>query len=404
MNSNEELYALWIMTVTENSPSAARRAARTFGTAKDVYEGGRSDFCGFRENTAELFMNKDLTAAKELAEKCRKLGIRVIPFSSPEMPDEVKKLENPPCVLFVKGTGVFSQTDVRVAIVGSRKATDLGRKIASRLAYELSSAGVTVISGMATGIDTAAHKGALYEGKETFAFLGGGADVIYPKENAELYRRITQNGAVVSEYLPSSSVQGFHFPERNRLLSAFSKAVIIVESDESGGSMRTAEHAKKQGVPVLAVPGPLDSAVSLGTNRLIKDGCPAVTCADDVIDFLNSQYGMRLRIMKRLSSLAEKKEKETEKKPEKPEKPEKSEKAEKQQPKPEIKEITEKDLSSLSDFEKAAYMLAEKRGSFSVDEVCEALGATFGEAFSAITDLEEKEFIIEAEAGRYRLK
>lgn len=398
MNHNEELYALWIMTVTENSPSAARRAAKTFGTAKDVYESGIRDFCGFREDAAKLFMNKDLSSAEKLAEKCEQLGIRVIPFSSPEMPEEVKKLENPPCALFVKGTGVFSQTDVRVAIVGSRKATALGRKIASRLAYELSSAGVTVISGMAAGIDTAAHKGALYEGKETFAFLGGGADVIYPKENEELYRRITENGAVVSEYLPSSAVQGYHFPERNRLLSAFSKAVIIVESDDRGGSMRTAEHAKKQGVPVLAVPGPLDSAVSLGTNRLIKEGCPAVTCADDVIDFLNSQYGMRLRIMKRLSSLTEKREKETEKKPEK------SEKKEEKKPEPEKRERTEEEISILSDFEKAAYRLAEKRGSVSLDDICDALSAGFGEAFSVITSLEEKGLIIEAEAGRYRIK
>ncbi|MBR5721824.1 MAG: DNA-processing protein DprA, partial [Clostridia bacterium] len=381
-------------------PSAARLAAKTFASAKEVYEAKRSDFPDtFSEAQKALFEDKNLDEAEKILKKCEKLGLRVIPFSSPEMPEEVMRTANPPCVLFVKGTAVFSQNDVRVAIVGSRKATALGKKTAARIAYELASAGITVVSGMAAGIDTAAHKGALYEGKETVAFLGGGADVIYPKENAELYRHIVENGAVVSEYLPGSAVQGFHFPERNRLLSAFSKAVIIVESDENSGSMRTAEHAKKQGVPVLAVPGPVDSPVSAGTNRLIKEGCRAVTGADDVIDFLNSEYGMRLKIMKRLSSPLRTDAEETvppEKKTEKQVK-HKKEKTEETERKP-------VDISSLSELAKAVLSFAEKRGSVAVDEICEELDADFGSAFEAVCELEEKEILREAEAGRYRIK
>jgi DNA processing protein len=405
MNENEALYALWMIAAASASPSAARRAAKYFASAKDVYESKRSDFGEkFTEEQKDLFMNKDLREAEKLMQKCEKLGMRVIPFSSPEMPEEARRLENPPCLLFVKGTGVFSPDDVRVAIVGARDATPLGRKIASRLAYELSSAGVTVISGMAAGIDTAAHKGALYEGKETFAFLGGGADVVYPKQNEELYMRITDNGAVVSEYLPGSSAQGFHFPERNRLLSAFAKAVIIVECSEKSGSMRTAEHAKKQGVPVLAVPGPVDSAVSAGTNLLIKNGCPAVTRADDVTDFLNFRYGTRLRIMKRLSSAAENVE--SERKPAKKKEADTVKEVLREKKTAAEEKRTERkdeDLSFHSEGEKNVYRLIEKAGTCSVDDVCQALSLDFGGAFSLLTKLEDEGLICEATAGRYAL-
>ncbi|MBQ6052120.1 MAG: DNA-processing protein DprA [Clostridia bacterium] len=397
MNGNEALYALWIKTVTEKSPSAARLAAKTFASAEDVFKAKRSDFPdAFSEAQKALFEDKNLDEAEKILEKCEKLGMRVIPFSSSEMPEEVMRTQNPPCALFVKGTAVFSQNDVRVAIVGSRKATDLGKKTAARIAYELASAGITVVSGMAAGIDTAAHKGALYGGKETLAFLGGGADVVYPKENEELYRRIIGNGAVVSEYLPGSSAQGFHFPERNRLLSAFSKAVIIVESDENSGSMRTAEHAKKQGVPVLAIPGPIDSPVSAGTNRLIKEGCRAVTGADDVIEFLSAEYGMRLKIMKRLSSPVRTDNAEAKQSEKKTEKKEKA-----KTEKPERKSVN---ISSISDFAKEVFGLIEKRGSCAVDEICQELNADFGSAFNAVCELEEKDIVLEAEAGRYRIK
>ena len=402
MNENEALYALWIKTVTEKHPAAAQKAAKCFRTAEEVYKSGRSDFPGdFSEKYAELFMNKDLSAAKKIYERCEKAGIRIIPFSSPEMPAEVKNLEKPPCLLFARGTGVFSEKDIRVAIVGSRKPTALGKKTASRLAYELSSAGITVISGMAAGTDTAAHKGALYFGKETFAFLGGGADVVYPAENAELYGRIIRNGAAVSEYLPGTGAQGFHFPERNRLLSAFSKAVIVIESAENGGTMRTAEHAIKQGVPVLAVPGPVDSPQSAGTNRLIKEGHRAVTCSDDVISFLNAEYGLCLSVKKRLSSVAVS----AAEPPEKPG-PEKKERKPSEKPrnsgKTEEKPENATDCFSLSDIEKKVYETVKMAGSCAVDDVCNACGISFGEAFSAISELELEGLLTEAEAGRYR--
>ncbi len=177
-----------------------------------------------------------------------------------------------------------------VAIVGARKMTAYGESIAFKIARELAELGVIVVSGMAIGIDTAAHRGALAGGGKTVAFLGTGIDKIYPQENYDLFEEIIRTGgAVISEYGPGAAIGGrmkTTFLERNRLISGVADAVIVVEADVRSGSLNTAVHALEQGVPLFAVPGDLGRQMSQGCNNLFSKGAAAYTCVEDVLNVL----------------------------------------------------------------------------------------------------------------------
>jgi len=175
---------------------------------------------------------------------------------------------------------------VAVAVVGTRSPTAVGKNIAFELARDLSSAGVTVVSGLAMGIDAAAHRGALEGGGRTIACLGTGVDVPYPRMNAALFEEIPQRGALLSEYEPGAEALPWRFPKRNRIIAGLSLGVVVVEAGKKSGALITADHALGQGRPVMAVPGSPKSGSSAGCNKLIQDGAYLVTCAQDVLDFL----------------------------------------------------------------------------------------------------------------------
>ncbi|HEX2129398.1 MAG TPA: DNA-processing protein DprA [Solirubrobacterales bacterium] len=173
-----------------------------------------------------------------------------------------------------------------VTIVGSRHPSAYGLRIAGELGFEVASAGVVVVSGMAIGIDAAAHRGALEAGGPTVAVLGCGPDVVYPRRERELHRRIAAEGAIVAEYEPGTPAAPHQFPERNRIMAALGGAVVVVEATDPSGSLITADEGIRLGRAVGAVPGPVGVAASRGTNRLIKDGGELIRDARDVLDLL----------------------------------------------------------------------------------------------------------------------
>ena len=221
--------------------------------------------------------------AEREMELTTKSGARLIASIEPDFPFGLAALDAPPPVISVLGDAAML-TQEMVAVVGARNASALGRKFATELASGLGNAGLVVVSGMARGIDTAAHQGALPTG--TVAVLAGGVDDIYPPENAGLYTRIREQGAIVSEMPLGQKPQAQHFPRRNRIISGLSRGVAVVEAAEGSGSLITARLALEQGREVFAVPGsPLDPRAK-GTNRLIRDGAALVETADDVLDVL----------------------------------------------------------------------------------------------------------------------
>ncbi|MBS0294703.1 MAG: DNA-protecting protein DprA [Proteobacteria bacterium] len=231
------------------------------------------------------------TIEREIAAGER-LGARLLVLGDPDFPPQLAVLDPPPPVLWTRGDVALLSRD-SVAIVGARIASAAGQRFARGLAGELGQAGYAVVSGMARGVDAAAHEGSLPTG--TIAVLGGGVDDIYPHENRELYARIAAEGCVVSESPVGAKAKAQDFPRRNRIISGLSRAVVVVEAELRSGSLITARLAGEQGREVLAVPGsPLDPR-SKGTNDLIRQGAALCEGVDDVLRALSRPYTLPLR-------------------------------------------------------------------------------------------------------------
>ena len=211
-----------------------------------------------------------------------RLAIRFVPRGSPEYPSLLAEIPDPPPVLFVRGDLGPTQ-ERRVAIVGSRRADHYGRQVSFKLAEELAGAGYVVVSGLARGVDTQAHQGALNAKGRTIACLGCGVDVVYPAENRGLMERIAESGALVSEYPPGSPPEAWRFPSRNRIISGLSMGIVVVQAPERSGSLITVECALEQNREVFAVPGNVDNPRNRGALALIRDGAVLVRDTADIL-------------------------------------------------------------------------------------------------------------------------
>ena len=222
---------------------------------------------------------------------------RLIAFNDKSYPEGLRHISDPPLVLYVRG-GINDNDRYAIAVVGSRRSTDYGLRVAEKISHETASYGLTVVSGMARGIDTASHKGALKARGRTIAVLGSGIDVPYPSENRGLMNEIASSGAVVSEFPLGTQPKRENFPRRNRIISALSFGVVVVEAAVDSGSLITVGYALEQGKEVFAVPGNITSRNSRGTNNLIKKGAKLVENAGEIIDELGPQIKGVLREQK----------------------------------------------------------------------------------------------------------
>lgn len=224
--------------------------------------------------------------------RVRAAGIEIVRFTSPSYPGRLRMIADPPPFLYVKGA-VVAEDENAIGIVGSRSASDYGLRMARDLARGLASLGFTVVSGMARGIDGAAHESALRAGGRTIAILGSGVERPYPPEHEGLYRRISEQGAVVSEFPVGTRPMAFNFPARNRLISGLSLGVVVVEATEKSGSLITAAMALEQGREVFAVPGEAGASRSRGAHRLIRQGAKLVETVDDIVEEIAPQLARR---------------------------------------------------------------------------------------------------------------
>lgn len=231
-------------------------------------------------------------------------AIYVIARDDVDYPPALRTISDPPAQLYVRGT-LRSQDAMAVAIVGARRATEYGKAVSRRLAADLAAAGVTVISGMALGIDGAAHEGALAGGGRTVAVLGCGPDVIYPKSHTRLMRGIIRSGAVVTEFPPGTPPRPEQFPQRNRIISGMARGVVIVEGRMNSGSLITADFALEQGREVFAVPGNIFEEMSRAPHRLLIQGARLVESAGDILDELGLARGAAPRPSSELQDDAE---------------------------------------------------------------------------------------------------
>jgi DNA processing protein len=222
----------------------------------------------------------------KIIEDLQGADIQVVTWDDPAYPDRLRHINQSPFVFYLKGN-LVEEDKWSIAVVGTRRFTAYGQQVTENITQALAGQGITIISGLARGVDGIAHKQALSAGGRTLAVLGSGLDQIYPPEHTTLAERISQQGGLISDYPPGTPPDGSNFPPRNRIISALSKAVLVIEAGERSGALITANYAAEQGKEVFAVPGKITAPLSKGTNKLIKLGAHPLLEVQDVLDFLN---------------------------------------------------------------------------------------------------------------------
>ena len=242
------------------------------GSLSSVWSASKPDLlrAGLDEKVAAGFIKtRDKISLDSELEELAKYHIKAVPFESPDYPPLLKEISDCPAVLFVRGE-LKPCDETSVAVVGTRRATGYGRQITEEIVSSLAANNITIVSGLAKGIDTAAHKAALESNGRTLAVFACGLDIVYPPENVKLAREIMEKGALISEYPLGTKPKAEHFPQRNRILSGLSRGVLVVESGEASGALITANFALQQNREVFAVPGPITSVYSEGTSSLLQ--------------------------------------------------------------------------------------------------------------------------------------
>ncbi len=285
MLNYEELRALLCLNRTA-SGLAARQALALFQEGLLPREVCERLMAAGALSEEKLFPDETLFHPGREIESAGLAGIRLLTWFDADYSQSLRSIENAPLVLYVRGT-LTPQDAAAVAVVGSRHPSFYGSSQAERLARELAESGLTVVSGLARGIDEAAHKGCLTVGHgRTLAVLGCGVDRIYPRENEKLYAAIAERGALISEFPLGTGPLAWHFPRRNRIIAGLSMGVLVVEAHLRSGSLITAQLAAEQGRQVFAVPGPVDQWTSRGANQLLREGAVLVESAQDILEDL----------------------------------------------------------------------------------------------------------------------
>lgn len=256
-----------------------------FSDAEDIYlaDSEALEAAGLSEQVRTALLDKDLTDAERILEDCRKDRIQVVTIRDAAYPRRLKNIFDPPVVLYYKGTLPEIDSLPAIGIVGTRHPSAYGTQVAKRMGFEIASCGGLVVSGMAGGVDAAAMNSALLAGQPVVGVLGCGPEQIYPKSNRELFGKTERNGCILSEYAPGTMPAKWTFPRRNRIISGLSCGIVVVEAPEKSGSLITARHANEQGRDVFVVPGNVDAAGFVGSNRLLRSGAIAVSRGWDVI-------------------------------------------------------------------------------------------------------------------------
>ena len=290
----ESIYSVWLSECRYLSNKKKKFLVELFGSPKEVYFASEDDLVASIIAYGEIFGNyrksrlkfdKSLQKAENSVAKANACGADILGYDSPDYPEHLKEISDPPMVLYSRGLKELIKAP-GVAIVGTRRASQYGRWAAFEISRRVAQCGVPVISGMAEGIDSAAHSGCLSGGAGTVAVFGTGIDLCFPASNKSLCRRIAQEGLILSEFAPGERGFAAYFPLRNRVISALSKAVIVVEGAIKSGSLITASLAADQGRDVFAVPGNINQPNSVGCNKLISEGAFPIMDLEEVASVL----------------------------------------------------------------------------------------------------------------------
>ena len=289
MDSADIKYRVALGRVRNLGAVRFKKLEASFGDLEEVWRAsvGALRAAGLDSATAAALVSarNEISPDEELA-RLEKAGVRALGWRDPEYPARLKEIDSPPPALYVKGR-LLPEDEGSVAVVGTRRPTGYGKEAAETLAGDLARCGITIVSGLALGIDGIAHRAALAAAGRTIAVVASGLDIVYPKEHAGLARQIEEQGAVVSEYPLGMRPDSRNFPRRNRLISGITLGTLVVEAGEHSGAGWTVQHALEQNREVFCVPGNIFSPASRLTNRLIQEGAKLVSCHEDILEELN---------------------------------------------------------------------------------------------------------------------
>ncbi len=285
MNRDEKLFSVWLSLCVGIANSEYPSLLAQFGSAYALFGAEESEIeaLDISDSLKGKLCNKSLDQAYGILEFCQKHEVGILSYTDPAYPSVLRAIKAPPCVLYYRGKLPDFERQLFISMVGTRSMSEYGKEMAYRIAYELASTGVVVVSGMALGVDAACAVGALSAKGCTVAVLGCGIDVPYPRQHERLMHAIAQNGLVLTEFPPSTPPRGYHFPLRNRIISALGAGTLVVEADLGSGALITAREAIVQGKDIYAVPGNVTDPNTSGTNALIRDGAAVALGARDIL-------------------------------------------------------------------------------------------------------------------------
>jgi len=358
------------------------RLLARFHTATDVLrasEGALREVVGpaLAQRITQYTDTADLERQEHLMDE---YGVSLITLEDPGYPVRLAEIYDPPLALFVRGE-LHQEDETCVAVVGTRRATPYGIRMAEKFGRELGSRGITVVSGMAFGIDSAAHRGAIEAGGRTVAVLGCGADVVYPPQNADLMHEIVKHGCVISQFVMGTKPSAGHFPYRNRIISGMTLGTVVVEAPPDSGALITARQAAEQGREVFAVPGQVGIRNSEGPHALIRDGAKLVETVEDILVEIELPAAVRQRVNLGAPQMA----------------------AVSSAPAPPAavaQPAAKREPASVSSLEQDILSVLSPNGSF-VDEIASACRISISEALSSLTLLELKGLVRQFSGKRF---
>ena len=298
----ERKYWIWLSTLRGVSGEIKLALLRHFENDPEaVFWGEPGEYSlveGMNRTALEALEDKSTEAADRILGRCDELGLRLLAIRDTDYPDRLRNIYNPPLLLYVQGRMPQFDEEVAVAMVGSRRTSAYGLEAGERLAFQLASLGAVVVSGLAAGGDSAAHRGALRAGGTTVGVIGGGHDICYPRESRFLYEDLAVRGAILSEYPPGTEHRAAHFPVRNRIISGLCQAVVVIEAPEASGALITASRALDQGRDVFALPGQVGDWHCAGSNLLLRDGAGLVTDVWDILGHYADRFPHKIRSLR----------------------------------------------------------------------------------------------------------
>ncbi len=396
------LFWIWLSGCCTPGSGTFDLLLRAFASPYDIYEADEAalrEALGKYEKDLRRLLNKDAGEAERILNFCNMTGVVPIAYDDPRYPAALRTIAAPPVLLYCKGRLPQMNGRLSVAVVGTRKMSDYGKRMAFEISRDLARAGAVVVSGLALGIDGVASAAAINGGGETVAVLGSGIDIIYPPAHAHLAATVTRHGAVITEYAPGSRPERHHFPARNRIISGLAQATVIIEADLDSGALITARKARQQGRVLYALPGRVDDPGSAGTSMLLRDGAKLLVAADDILTDFEKVYSDKINIFRLLErspfvidtvlrSMKVYTREEKGSVPPRARKPAEEEMpAPTAVPTPEEAKKTEKILERLGETAKRIYAMIPADKGISYDEITEA-GLPIGEVMATTATME----------------